>query len=47
MRREAFIRESMEVPFVTVNRAEDVLGAMKAIAAPPRREADAAVSERF
>jgi uncharacterized protein (TIGR00730 family) len=49
MRREAFIRQRMEVRFVTVDRAEDVLGAITAAATevPPRREADATVTEKF
>jgi uncharacterized protein (TIGR00730 family) len=49
MRREAFIQQSMEVRFVTVDRAEDVLAAITAAAATvaPRREADAAVTEKF
>ncbi len=49
MRREAFIQQSMEVRFVTVDRAEDVLGAITAAAAAaaPRREADATVTEKF
>lgn len=47
MRREEFIRGGMEVSFVTVDRAEDVLGAICATAAPARPEADIAVSEKF
>lgn len=47
MRREAFIQQSMEVRFVTVDRAEDVLGAIAAAAGPRRRDADATVSEKF
>ena len=47
MRREAFIRESMDVRFATVDRAEDVLDAVSARAEPPRPEADAAVTEKF
>jgi uncharacterized protein (TIGR00730 family) len=47
MRREAFIQQSMEVRFVTVDHAEDVLGAIAAVATPPRREAEATVSDKF
>jgi uncharacterized protein (TIGR00730 family) len=47
MRSEEFIRHSMEVRFLTVNRAEDVLDAVRSRveAAPP--PADAAVTEKF
>jgi uncharacterized protein (TIGR00730 family) len=47
MRREAFIREAMEVPVATVDRAEDVLPAILARAKPVRPEAEAAVVEKF
>jgi hypothetical protein len=47
MRTEAFIRDSMDVRFITVDRAEDVIEAILARAQAPRPEADAAVSEKF
>ncbi len=47
MRREDFIRQTMEVRFATVDRAEDVLGVVCNTTAPPRPEADAAVTEKF
>ena len=47
MRREAFIRESMEVPVATVDRAEDVIPAILARARPARPEAEAAVVQKF
>jgi uncharacterized protein (TIGR00730 family) len=47
LRRQGFIRASMEVRFTTVNRAEDVLRAVDAAAEPARPEADAAVAQKF
>ncbi len=47
LRREGFIRPSMEVRFRTVARAEDVLDAVKAAAEPVRPVADAVVAEKF
>jgi uncharacterized protein (TIGR00730 family) len=47
LRREGFIRQGMEVRFRTVSRAEDVLDAVTAAAAPVRPAADAVVVEKF
>ena len=47
MRAQQFIRETMEVPFSTVDRAEDVIGTIRAKAKPPRPEAEATVAEKF
>ena len=48
MREEAFIRADMDVRFITVDRAEEVLPAILAAATAPRDEAAAAaVSEKF
>lgn len=47
MRRENFIRQTMEVRFATVDRAEDVLGAVCNVPVPSRPEADAEVTEKF
>jgi uncharacterized protein (TIGR00730 family) len=47
MRREAFIREAMEVPVTTVERAEQVIPAILARAKPVRPEAEAVVAEKF
>jgi uncharacterized protein (TIGR00730 family) len=47
LRRQGFIRASMEVRFTTVDRAEDVLDAVYAAAKPALPEADAAVAEKF
>ena len=49
MSAQAFIRPDMEVPFATVERAEDVVAAILAKAArtPPEPEAAAVVSEKF
>jgi len=47
LRREAFIRDGMDVRFATVDRAEDVLDAVYAAARPVRPEADTAVAEKF
>jgi uncharacterized protein (TIGR00730 family) len=47
MRREGFIRESMDVRFRAVDRAEDVLNAVTMAAEPERPAADAVVAEKF
>jgi hypothetical protein len=47
MRTEEFIRDSMDVRFITVSRAEDVVEAILARAQIPSPEADAAVTEKF
>ena len=47
LRREGFIRQDMEVRLHTVDRAEDVLDAVRAAAEPVRPAADAAVVEKF
>jgi uncharacterized protein (TIGR00730 family) len=47
MRREAFIREAMEVPVTTVERAEEVIPAILARARPVPPEVEAAVVEKF
>lgn len=47
MRREAFIRQSMDVPLLTVDRPEDVLPAIAACIRPPKPEAAATVAEKF
>ncbi len=47
MRREAFIRQSMDVPLVTVDRPEDVLPAIAACIKPRKPEAEATVAEKF
>jgi uncharacterized protein (TIGR00730 family) len=47
MRREAFIRDGMDVRFVTVDRPEDVLAAIRAAQAPARPDAEAAVAAKF
>ena len=47
LRREGFIRQDMEVRLRTVDRAEDVLDAVRAAAEPVRPAADAAVAEKF
>jgi uncharacterized protein (TIGR00730 family) len=47
MRREGFIRQDMDVPFVAVDRSEDVLDAVHAVAGPRRPQADVAVAQKF
>ena len=48
MRREDFIREVMDVTFIAVDRAEDVIGAVTNLPAPPvQSPSDAAVTEKF
>jgi uncharacterized protein (TIGR00730 family) len=47
MRREDFIRQAMDVRFLTVDRAEDVLGTIIGAAKQPRPEAEATVAEKF
>lgn len=47
MRREAFIRQVMDVRFLTVDRAEDVLDTIAGAAEQPRPEAEATVVEKF
>lgn len=47
MRREAFIRQTMEVPYMAVDRAEDVLTAVCNLPAPAKPEIDAVVSDKF
>ncbi|MBX9591911.1 MAG: TIGR00730 family Rossman fold protein [Hyphomonadaceae bacterium] len=47
MRRQDFIRKTMEVRFATVDRAEDVLSVVRTAPVAPRPEADAAVVEKF
>ena len=47
MRSEEFIRHTMEVRFITVSRAEDVLDAVLAWAKAHRPEAEAALSDKF
>jgi uncharacterized protein (TIGR00730 family) len=47
LRREGFIRDSMDVRFTTVDRPEDVLEAVHARVGPLRPEADAVVAEKF
>jgi uncharacterized protein (TIGR00730 family) len=47
MRREDFIRQTMDVRFATVDRAEDVLRVVCAAPKPARPDADAAVAEKF
>jgi uncharacterized protein (TIGR00730 family) len=47
MRTQQFIRQTMEVRFTTVSKAEQVLDAVRARAEAPRPVADAVVSEKF
>jgi uncharacterized protein (TIGR00730 family) len=48
MRREAFIRQVMDVTFIAVDRAEDVIGAVTNLPAPlSPPPTDAAVTEKF
>ncbi len=47
MQAEAFIRPDMDVRFITVDRAEDVVPAILAAATPRDEAAAAAVSEKF
>jgi uncharacterized protein (TIGR00730 family) len=47
MRTEEFIRQSMEVRYTTVSRAEDVLDAVRARADTLRPEGDATVTEKL
>lgn len=47
MRRQGFIRQDMDVPLVTVDRPEDVLDAIHAVARPSRPQADLAVAQKF
>jgi uncharacterized protein (TIGR00730 family) len=47
MRNQEFIRRSMEVRVATVDRVEDVLGAVLSHLDTPRPQADAAVREKF
>jgi uncharacterized protein (TIGR00730 family) len=47
MRREDFIRQTMEVRFTTVDRAEDVLSIVCAAPRPASQEADVAIAEKF
>jgi hypothetical protein len=47
MRAEEFIRDSMDVRFITVSKAEDVVDTILARAHAPTPEADAALSEKF
>jgi uncharacterized protein (TIGR00730 family) len=47
MRSHGFIRPAMDVRFITVDSPEEVLPAMRAMVEPSRREADAAVAEKF
>ena len=47
MRRQGFIRADMDVPFICVDKPEDVLDAIQALAAPPREEAEGVVAEKF
>ena len=48
MRREDFIREVMDVTFIAVDRAEDVIGAVANLPAPLSQPPDdAAVTEKF
>jgi uncharacterized protein (TIGR00730 family) len=47
MRGQGFIRQAMEVPFTTVDGAEDVVDAVLAQSGMPKPEADATVSEKF
>src|SRR5262249_30812546 len=47
LRREGFIRRDRAVRLRTVDRAEDVLDAVRAAAEPVRRAADAVVVEKF
>lgn len=47
MRREVFIREGMEVPFIAVNTADDILPAIAQHARPPKPVAEATVVEKF
>ena len=48
MRREDFIRQVMDVRFIAVDRAEDVIDAVTNLPAPPTQPpSDAAVTEKF
>ena len=47
MRREGFIRGDMDVGYLTLDRAEDVVPAILAAGAPPRELANAVVAEKF
>jgi len=48
MQAEAFIRPDMDVRFITVDRAEEVVPAILAAAkAPPKAEADATAIEKL
>jgi len=47
MKEEAFIRRDMEVRFLTVDRAEDVIPAILAAAEQAAPEAEAELSEKF
>jgi uncharacterized protein (TIGR00730 family) len=47
MGEEAFIRPDMDVRFVTVDRAADILPAIHAAAPPPSEAVGAVVSEKF
>src|SRR4029450_8382302 len=47
MRGQEFIRQTMEVRFATVDRAEDILNAVRARVEPPRPAAEATVREKF
>lgn len=47
MHREQFIRPDMDVRFITVDRAEQVLPAIQAASQPPDSKADAEIAEKF
>ena len=47
MRSENFIRKAMDVRFLTVDRAEDVIGAIVDAVGKPRPERETAVVEKF
>jgi hypothetical protein len=47
MNEHAFIRPDMDVRYVTVDRVDDVLPAILSSAEPMRKEAEAAIAEKF
>jgi hypothetical protein len=47
MRSQEFIRQTMEVRYTTVSRAEDVLDAVRAHADMVRPEGDTTVTEKL
>ena len=47
MRRETFIRDGLDVPYLVVDKAEEILPAILAAAPPQALEKDKAVAEKF